>query len=175
MLQSALVALIAFGVVLEALLMFGKELLLGTRQQEKLDSSIQEAQQDLRASQQKIEDRRAALKAAVQDAERQRGVLQAAEKEFQESQKIVPVLVHTIGIPYSGMRFRAPVSKELPLKPDPSQTMIWTCKNFIEVWADDEAAARAAVAKQFQEKQGYKVGELTACAPETGPVPEVAA
>ena len=175
MLQSALVALIAFGVVLEAVLIFGKEFLLGTRQQEKLDASIQEAQQDLRVSQQKIDDRRATLKAALREADHQRGVLQAADKQFQESQKVVPVLVHTIGTPYSGACFRAPVSKELPPKPAPSQTMIWSCKNFIEVWADDEAAARAALAKQFQEKQGYKVGELTACAPETGPLPVVAA
>lgn len=175
MLQSALVALIAFGVVLEVLLNFGKEFLLGTRQQAALDTSIQQAQEDLRASKQKIEDRRAALKAAVQEAEHQRGALQAADKAFQESQKVVPVLIHVIGIPYSGVRFRAPVSKELPLKPDPSQKMIWSCKNFIEVWADDETAARAAIAKQFQEKQGYKVGEMTACAPETAPLPEVAA
>lgn len=175
MLQSALVALIAFGVVLEAFLIFGKEFLLGTRQQEKLEASLQEAQQDLRASKQKIDDRRAALKAAIQEAEHQRGVLKAADQAFQESQKIVPVLVHTIGIPYSGMRFRAPISKELPLKPDASQKMIWTCKNFLEVWADDEAAAKAAVAKQFQEKQGYKVGELTAVTPEAPPLPEVAA
>jgi hypothetical protein len=175
MLQSALVALIAFGVVLEIFLNFGKDLLLGRRQQEKLDTSIQQAQEDLRASKQKIEDRRAALKAAVEEAERQRGVLQAAEKAFQESQKVVPVLIHVIGLPHSGMRFRAPVSKELPLKPDPSQKMIWSCKNFIEVWGEDEAAARTAIAKQFQEKQGYKIGEMTACAPEATSFPEVAA
>ena len=176
MLQSALVVLIIFGVVLEALLNFGKDFLLATRKHAALDEEIQKAQEDLRVSKQKIEDRRATLRAAIEEADRQKSDLQAAEKAFQESQKVVPTLVHTIGMPYSGARFRAMVTKDLPPKPDRSQQRIWTCKNFVEVWADDIDAARTAITKQFQEKQGYKVGELVACAPEAPrPVPEVAA
>jgi len=176
MLQSALVALIIFGVVLEVVLNFGKDYLLGTRKHAALDESIQKAMEDLRVSRQKIEDRRAALRAAGEDADRQKASLQAAEKAFQESQKVVPTLVHTIGMPYSGALFRAAVSKDLPPKPDRSQQRIWACKNFVEVWADDIETAKRLIAKQFQEKQGYKVEELTACAPEAPrPVPEAAA
>lgn len=176
MLQTALVVLIMCGGALEVLVNFGKDFLLGARKHAALDEEIQKAQEDLKVSKQKIDDRRATLRAAVEDADRQKSDLQAAEKAFQESQKVVPTLVHVIGMPYSGARFRAKVTKDLPLKPDRSQQRIWACNNFVEVWADDINAARASVAKQFQEKQGYKVGELVACAPEVSrPIPEVAA
>ncbi len=176
MLQTALVILVLCGIALEVLLNFGKHLLLGTRKHEALEEQIQKAQEDLRVSQKKIEERRATLRAAVEDADRTKADLQAAEKAFQESQKVVPTLVHVIGMPYSGARFRAMVTKDLPAKPDRSQQRIWACKNFIEVWADDANAAKVAIAKQFQEKQGYKVSDLTECAPEAPrPVPGVAA
>ncbi|HTP85012.1 MAG TPA: hypothetical protein VMQ11_18810 [Alphaproteobacteria bacterium] len=176
MLQTALVILILCGVALEALLNFGKQFLLGERKHATLEEQIQKAQEDLRVSQKKIEERRTELRAAVDDFERTKSTLQDAEKAFQESQKVVPTLVHVIGMPYSGARFRALVTKDLPPKPDRSQQRIWACNNFIEVWADDINAAKLAIAKQFQEKQGYKVGELTACAPEAPrPVSGVAA
>jgi Tfp pilus assembly protein PilN len=176
MLHTALLLLILCGVALEVLLNFGKHLLTGTRKHAVLEEQIQKAQEDLRVSQQKIEERRAALRAAVQDFDRTKSNLQAAEKAFQDSQKVVPTLVHVIGIPYSGVRFRAMVTKDLPPKPDRSQQRIWACNNFIEVWADDANAAKAAITKQFQEKQGYKVSDLNECAPEAPrPVPGVAA
>src|SRR5215469_2216607 len=176
MLQTALVILIMVGVALEVLLNFGKDFLLGTRKQATLEESIQKAQEDLKVSKQKIDERRTTLRACIEDADRQKHTLQESEKAFQETQKIVPTLVHTIGMPYSGALFRASVEKDLPTKPDRSQQKIWACKNFIEVWADDASAAKAAIAKQFQERQGYKVGELKPCTPEAPrPVPEVAA
>jgi hypothetical protein len=176
MLQTALIILMLLGAALEVLLNFGKDYLLGTRKHEKLDEEIQKAQQDLKVSQQKIEERRKTLRAANEDAERQKSTLQTAEKAFQESQKVVPTLVHVIGMPHSGALFRASVTKDLPVKPDRSQQRIWACNNFIEVWADDINAAKTAIAKQFQERQGYKVSELTPCAPEAPrPLPEVAA
>ena len=176
MLQTALIVLILCGVALEVLLNFGKDFLLGRRRHEVLDEQIQKAQEDLKVSQQKINERRTELRAAIEDFDRTKATLQAAEKDFQESQKVVPTLVHVIGIPYSGLRFRAFVTKDLPPKPDRSQQRIWACKNYIEVWADDANAAKTAIAKQFQEKQGYKVSELTGSAPEAPrPLPEVAA
>src|SRR5579883_2406180 len=113
MLQTALVILVLCGIALEVLLNFGKHLLLGTRKHEALEEQIQKAQEDLRVSQKKIEERRATLRAAVEDADRTKADLQAAEKAFQESQKVVPTLVHVIGMPYSGARFRAMVTKDL--------------------------------------------------------------
>ncbi len=174
MLESALIALIIFGAALEAFLSFGKGYLLGTRQNAALDESIKGAQADLLASKKKIDERRAALKAAADDADRARGEMQEADKLFAESQKVIPTLVHVIGMPYSGMRFRASVSKDLPPSPVRSQKMIWGCNNFVEVWADDLGAAAALAAKQFQEKQGYKVGELVPFDPEPRPAAEAA-
>ena len=172
---GALMGLVGLAVALEILLNFGREFLLGTRRQAALDAQIQQAQADLRVSQQRIEERRKALRAAADDADHQRAALKAADQAFAESQKVTQSLVHVVGQPLSGTRFRAPITKDLPPTPDRSQKMIWSCNNFIEVWAADIDEAKALLAKQFQEKQGYKVGEPAVCAPDVPPVGEVAA
>src|SRR5215472_16852909 len=97
MLESALVVLFVFGVLLEGLLAFGKEHLVGTNKQAALDEKLQQAQQDLRESSKKIQERKAALRAAGDEFNRTKSQLQDAEKAFQESQKVVPTLVHVIG------------------------------------------------------------------------------
>lgn len=176
MLQSAVIALFLFGVALELLLTFGREYLVGTRKQAALEEKLEQAKADLNASQKKIDERRQALRQTGDEVNRQKADLKAAEAAFQESQKVVPTLIHTIGQPHEGARFRAIVSKELPLKPDRAQKQIWTCKNFIEVWAVDGDAAKTAITKQFQEKQGYKIGDVVALEPEPArPIPGAAA
>lgn len=175
MLESALIAVFLLGVALELLLTFGKEYLLGTRKQLALEEKLEQATADLRASQQKIDERRQVLRAAADEAYRQKAELKDADKAFQESQKVVPTLIHVIGMPHDGARFRATITKDLPTKPERSQKQIWTCNNLLEVWAVDGEAAKTAVAKQFQEKQGYKVGEIMALEVEPArPVPGAA-
>lgn len=154
--------LFVIGVALEVFLIVGKDYLLGTRRQAALEESIQQTQTDLRVSKEKIAQRRAELLAAADEAERQRARIQEADKIFAESQKALPDLIYVLGQSGAGVRFRARILKDLPAVPDRSQKLIWSCKNFVEVWAEDAVTARAMIAKQFQEKQGYGIGELVA-------------
>ncbi len=153
-------------IALEVLLFVGQDYLLDTRRRVALEASVRQAYADLQESKKRIDIRRADLIAAMDDAEERRSNLQAANKAFDESRKVVPVLIHTIGQIDGGIHFRAPISKELPAKPDQSQQLIWTCNNFVDVGADDGADAQSLVAKQFEFKQGYDVGEFAALEPQ---------
>ena len=58
--------------------------------------------------------------------------------------------------------------KYLPATPEPSQKLIWSCPNFVDVWASDVHAARQTAETQFQAKQDYDFGEFVAAAKTLG-------
>ena len=58
----------------------------------------------------------------------------------------------------SGFRFRAPVTKVLPEKPEAHQTTMWGREVFVEVWTTTEDKARALANDHFPGKHGYTVG-----------------
>ncbi len=149
-------------VAFEALLMFGQDKLFSNKQRIDMEAELEKTYGDLREAKQRIEDRRAQLMTLIDDHDKQRAQIQEADKQFTESQKALPSLVHVIGLPHSGHRFRAKVTKDLPPTPDKSQRVVWACNNFLEIWADDVEDAKAKAAKQFAGKQGYTVGDVTA-------------
>ncbi|HEX9462494.1 MAG TPA: hypothetical protein VGB82_07830 [Alphaproteobacteria bacterium] len=155
-------ALFVVSVALEVFLFIGKDYVLNTRRRVALEATLRQTYADLQESKKRIAARRAGLIAAIDDAEQQLSDLREADKAFESSRKVFPTLIHMVGETDIGVHFRAPVSKQLPAAPDASQRIIWTCKNFIDVWAYDSEEARRTVAKQFQFEQGYDVGELVA-------------
>jgi hypothetical protein len=156
--------LFVVSVALEAFLFIGQDYLLNTHRRVALEASLRQTYADLQESKKRIDARRADLIAAIDDVEQQLSELRGAGKAFENSHKVLPTLIHTVGQLDGGVHFRAPMSKELPAKPDASQQLLWTCKNFVDVWAHDSTDARRIVARQFEFKQGYDVGEFAAIA-----------
>jgi septal ring factor EnvC (AmiA/AmiB activator) len=161
-------ALFAIAVALELFLFIGKDAVLKSRRREGLEESLRQAHADLKEARQRIEARRAALLAAVDAADRQRTELAETDKAFARSQKTSPTLVHTIGEPGTGIRFRATISKRLAPAAEPSLKLIWDCQNYIDVWASEIEAAKNLAAAQFPSKHDYSIGEFAAM-PESQP------
>ena len=149
----------------ECFFLLGQDYLLGTRQRAALETALRQSYIDLQTTRKRLESARAVLVAAIDEAEKQRAQLQDAERAFQQSQKILPNLIHTLGTRGDGMRFRAAISKRLPPKPEPAQGLLWSCQNFLDVWAGDIETARQMAARQFPGKQQYAIGEFAATAP----------
>lgn len=163
--MMVLSVLFLFAVAVELFLLLGKDHLLDTRRRTALEASLRQAYTDLQEAKTRIAAQRAAVLAAIEEDERQRADRHEADRAFAAAQKIMPTLVHTLGERNTGLRFRAPLSKVLPATPEPSQKLIWSCKNFVDVWAGDAAGARAVAERQFQIKQDYDVGTFTAMPP----------
>ncbi len=169
-------ALFILAVAIELFLLVGKDYVLDTRRRAALEASIRQAHDDFKESKKRIDAARAGLIAAIDEAERRRANMLEADKAFASSQKMMPVLIHALGLVDTGACFRAPLSKQLPSQPEASQQLIWSCKNFVEVWAGDANTAAQMLSRQFQFKQGYDVGELVAQEPAaSAPVREIAA
>jgi hypothetical protein len=163
-------ALFIIAAALELFLFLGKDYLLDTRRRAALEASLRQSYVDLQEAKKRIEVERAVLIAAIDEADRQRAALSEADEAFARSQKIMPSLIHTLGERNSGIRFRAPLSKQLPPTPEASQKLIWSCRNFVDVWASDLHAARQTAEKQFRTKLDYDVGEFT---PMASPLPDL--
>ena len=108
---------------------------------------------------------RARLREAIEAAEHRGSELHAADDAFAKSQVATPTLVHPVGQPGAGARFRSTVTKALPAAAEPSQLAIWGCRNFVDVWADNVHTARSLAARQFPSKQGYTVGDFVEVQP----------
>ncbi|MBV8536575.1 MAG: hypothetical protein JO128_13340 [Alphaproteobacteria bacterium] len=154
--------LFVVAVAVELFLVLGKDYLLDTRRRASLEASLRQSYVDLQEARKRIEVERAGLIAAIEEADRQRAALSEADDAFARSQKTMPNLIHTLGERNSGIRFRAPLAKELPATPEPSQKLMWSCRNFVDVWASDLQAARQIAEKQFQAKQDYEFGDFVA-------------
>ena len=163
-------ALFIVAVAVEVFLVLGKDYLLDTRRRAALEASLRQSYIDLQEAKRRIEGERAALIAAIDEADRQRAALNEADEAFARSQKVLPNLIHVLGERNSGIRFRAALAKHLPATPEASQKLIWSCRNFVDVWAGDVHTARQTAEKQFHVKQDYDVGEFVAM-----PSPEPAA
>jgi len=149
-------------VAAEVLLFLGKDYLLGTRGRAALETALRQSYAELQDARRRLEGARAALVAAANEAENRRAQLQEADRAFQQSQKVVPTLIHTIGDRNERLRFRAPLAKRLPPDAEPGQKLVWSCHNFVDAWAGDIDTARQMAARQFQAKHGYTVGEFVA-------------
>ena len=149
-------------VAAELLLFLGKDRLLGTRGRAALETALRQSYADLKEVRRRLEGARAALTDAVGEAEEKRAQLREADHAFEQSQKVVPTLIHTIGDRNDRLCFRAPLAKRLPPEAERGQKLVWSCTNFVDVWANDIETARQMAARQFQTKHGYSIGEFVA-------------
>lgn len=143
----------------EVLNFIAREFLSGVRREDTLKSAIEHTQKDLDEAKRKIGGIKSKLRQGLADLDRVKTAYHEVEKETARRNKVDPILVHLVGPSVgSGFRFRAPVTKVLPEKPDPNQKVLWTKESFVEVWAATEDAARTAAFEQFPSKQGYTIG-----------------
>jgi len=158
-------ALLLCVVAVECFFLLGQDYLLGTRRRAALEAALRQSYVDLQTMRKRLESARAVLVAAIDEVEKQRAQLQDADRAFQQSQKILPNLIHTLGTPGDGMRFRAAIGKRLPPQPEAAQGLLWSCQNFVDVWAGDIETARQMATRQFPAKQQYVIGEFAATSP----------
>ncbi len=157
-------------VAAELFLFLGKDYLLGTQRRTGLEVALRQSYADLKESKRRLADARSVLVAAIDEAEKQRAQLQEADRAFKDAQKILPSLIYTLGDRGLGTRFRAAITKRLPETPERSQELIWSCKNFVDVWAYDVEAARQIATSQFTAKRQYAIGDFVAM-PKSDPLP----
>lgn len=158
-------ALFMLGLALEIFLIVGKDYLLNTRRRAAFEESLRKAQEDCQEARKRIEERRAAFRAAADEAERQRAEIAKADEAFAKAQKTMPTLTYTLGERGDGTRFRATIAKNLPAKAEAAQRLVWSCENFVDVWAINVETATQVAATQFPAKHGYVIGEFAAMTP----------
>jgi cellobiose-specific phosphotransferase system component IIA len=171
--QLILMALFVAAAALEATLLVASDILFGAGRTKTLEAEIRQVQEDLKEAAKRIKDRSSRLQEAHNEGQRLLASMNEIDKQTSQTQRVRPVLVHTAGQGGTGMRFRAPVSKQLPGEPDPKQKLIWDHDNYVEVWTDNADNARQVALRQFAPEAGYTVGEFAMIAPPLSP--EVAA
>lgn len=153
-----LAVLVGLATVLEVVNFAARGMLTGGRV-EALRAEIQQTQQDLAEAANKIGALKAELRQAFNDLDRAKNDFESTEKEIVRRQKTDPVLVYQLGAEVgSGYRFRAQVTKTLPEKADPNQTLLWSKESYVEIWTPTEEKARSMALEQFPANQGYALG-----------------
>ncbi len=147
-------------IAVEVLNLVAREFLSGVRREDKLKAALREIEKDLVEAENKIGGLKANLRTGFNELDRVKNAVMETEKEIAKRQKVDPVLVYLAGSEVgTGWRFRAPVTKTLPEKPDPNQALLWTKKeSFVEVWAQTEDQAAARALDLLAPKHGYKIG-----------------
>src|SRR5258708_8078834 len=159
MLLLILGAWVGLAVVLEVVNFVARGILAGGSRVEALRAEIRKTQQDLADAANKMDALKGELRQAFNDLDRSKSNFESTEKEIVRRQKTDPVLVYLLGPEVgSGYRFRAPVTKILPEKPDPNQTLLWSKENFVEIWATTEEKARSFAPEPFSPTHTYTVG-----------------
>jgi len=150
-----------FALAVEVLNFTAREFLSGVRREDVLKSAIRQTQKDLAEADEKISGIKSKLRHALNDLDKVKTAYHETEKEIARRNRVDPLLVHLVGAEAgTGFRFRAQITKVLPEKPDPNQTVLWGKDNFVEVWATTEDEARATAVGQFPTKQGYTIGSF---------------
>lgn len=169
-----LLALAGVIVGLEVVLQVFRGTLLRSHQTQRLQRQAQEAQEELRQVQERSKLRQAELSAARTQAETALATLRKASRELADSQRPGEVLIHRLGEVGVGTLFRAPINKELPPTPEENQTLLWSYRNFVDVWATDATRAHEGAARNFADKAGYVLGPFAPVAPAEPAAPAAA-
>jgi hypothetical protein len=157
--------LLLFGVVaslalaVEVLNFVAREFLSGVRREDTLKAALAQIHKDLDQADDKLGGVKSNLRKALNDLDKARTSFQEVEKEIARRHKLEPVLVYPVGSEVgTGFRFRAPLTKTLPEKPEENQTLLWKRESYVEIWTNSEDQARAGAEDQFPRKHGYTIG-----------------
>ncbi len=162
--------LLVFAVAAEIILYVGKDLLAAYFEEGRLTASVEKAKGALSEANKKIASREKKLSDLMDEISNTRHAIHDLEEEGRAKRIVKPVLIHVAGQGGTrGPRFRAPVTKKAT--GEPNQKLIWDYVNFVDVWTDNVATARATARPQFPEAGGYTLGEFRPLPPVGAPQP----
>jgi hypothetical protein len=149
--------------VIEIVLMLGRDILSGKHETEALKESIRKTQAELRGADKKLDALNATRRGAIKDAEASLAKIEDLQLA-RRAPEVPPVLIFVVGLPGAFRRFRGKITKTLPTssaEADETQTLIWKHECIVEVNADNIDLARRDALRQFPEHNGYALGPLS--------------
>lgn len=158
-LSNIVLGLLAVMAGLEVLLFVCRGALLHDGQSRGLQREIAKLEEEQVEAQERNRDRDKELAAATARAGEAQAALRQANTLLAESQQARDVLVHRIGEP-PGPRFRASLTKTLPVPADPNQVLIWSYPHFVDAWRPDAVAAMEVALHSFTDRAGYALGSF---------------
>jgi hypothetical protein len=157
--------LLIFGVVAGAALLceiavrLAPDLFAGQSRESALKEEVSKLRHDLTMADKKIESMKAAGRSADAEIEAARIEINRLEREHNQRKRVPPVFIYRIGPPSpTQLRYRAPITKQLPEQADAHQTLVWRTSSLVETWAHTPRQATQQAMQQFRAELGYSVG-----------------
>jgi len=157
--------LLIFGVVAGAALLcelavrLAPELFAANSRESALKEEVSKLRHDLTTAEKKIASMLASTRAADAEVEAARIEINRLERELLQRKRVPPILIYRIGPPSpTQLRYRAPVTKQLPGEPESHQALVWRTPCVIETWAHTPRQAGQQAAQQFRAELGYSIG-----------------
>ena len=157
--------LLIFGVVAGAALLcelavrIAPELFAAHSRESALKEEVSKLHHDLSAAEKKIESMLASSKATDAEIEAARIEINRLERDFVQRKRVPSILVYRIGPPSpTQLRYRAPITKQLPGQPEPHQALVWRTPCLVEIWANTPRHAGQQAGQQFRTELGYSIG-----------------
>ncbi len=158
-------SLLIFGVVAGAALLcelavrLAPELFAANSRESALKEEVSKLHHDLTAAEKKIESMKVSTRAADTEIEAARVEIHRLERELAQRKRVPPILIYRIGPPSpTQLRYRAPITKQLPAAPEPDQALVWRTPCIVETWANTPRHASQQASQQFRAELGYSVG-----------------
>jgi hypothetical protein len=157
--------LLIFAVVAAAALLcevaarLAPELFAANSREGAIKEEISKLHHDLTTADKKIESMRAASRTSDTEIEAARLEANRLDRELVLKRRVPPVLIYRIGPPTpTQLRYRAPITKQLPEQVEPHQSLVWRTPCVVETWAHTPRAAAQQAHQQFRPELGYSVG-----------------
>jgi hypothetical protein len=157
--------LLIFGIVAGAALLcelavhMASDLFGTTHREAALKEEVGKLHHDLTHAEKKIGGLKDSRRAAETQMEAARQELTRLERDLNQRKRVPPVFVFRIGPPSpTQLRYRAPITKQFPADPEPTQALIWRTPCLVETWATSPRQAAQYAGQQFRAELGYAVG-----------------
>lgn len=157
--------LLIFGVVAGAALLcelavhVAPELFAAHSRESALKEEVSKLRHDLATAEKKIESMLTSTRAAGAEIEAARIEINRLERELVLRKRVPPILIYRIGPPSpTQLRYRAPLTKQLPGEPEPHQALVWHTPCIVETWAHTPRQAGQQALQQFRAELGYSIG-----------------
>ena len=157
--------LLIFGVVAGAALLcevvvhLAPELFAANSREATIKEEISKLHHDLTTVDKKIESMKTSTHTSDAAIEAARVEINRIDREITQKKRVPPVLIYRIGPPSpTQLRYRAPLTKQLPDQAEAHQTLVWRRPCVVETWAHTPRAAAQQAHQQFRPELGYSLG-----------------
>jgi septal ring factor EnvC (AmiA/AmiB activator) len=157
--------LLIFGVVAGAALLceviahLAPELFATNSREAALKEEISKLHHDLTTADKKIASMKTSTRASDAEIEAARLEINRIDREITQKKRVPPNLIYRIGPPSpTQLRYRAPITKQLPEQAEAHQTLVWRTPCAVETWAHTPRQAAQQAHQQFRPELGYSLG-----------------